>query len=85
MAAAQKPFDPTVLGDSFTAPATWHAIPSWSIVSTADVSIPTEALRWMAQRARSSVTDVDSSHAVPVARSDVVARTILAAVESLQR
>jgi pimeloyl-ACP methyl ester carboxylesterase len=84
MAAAQKPFDPTILGGTFTAPATWHTIPSWSVVSTADVSIPTQALRWMAERAGSHVTEVDSSHAVPVAQPDVVARTILAAVESSQ-
>lgn len=79
MAAAQKPFDPTILGGSFTAPATWHTVPSWSVVSTADVSIPTEALRWMAQRANSTVTEVNSSHAVPVARPDVVTQAILAA------
>ena len=79
MAAAQKPFDPTVLAGSFTAPATWHTVPSWSVVSTADVSIPTEALRWMAERAGSAVTEIDSAHAVPVAHPDAVTNVILAA------
>lgn len=79
MAAAQKPFDPVTLGGSFTPPATWHTLPSWSVVSTADVSIPTQTLRWMAERAGSAVTETDSSHAVPVARPDVVAGVVLAA------
>jgi pimeloyl-ACP methyl ester carboxylesterase len=79
MAAAQKPFDPTTLGGSFTAPATWHTIPSWSVVSTADVSIPTRTLRWMAERAGSVVTEVDSAHAVPAAHPDVVTAALLAA------
>ncbi len=85
MAAAQKPFDPTTLGGSFTAAATWHTVPSWSVVSTADVSIPTEALRWMAERAGSAVTETDSSHAVPVARPDVVTSAILAAAQGSRR
>lgn len=79
MAAAQKPFDPTTLGGSFTAPATWPTLPSWSVICTSDVSIPTQTLRWMAERAGSTVTEVDSSHAVPVAHPDVVASVILAA------
>lgn len=79
MAAAQKPFDPGVLAGSFAAPATWRTVPSWSVVSTADLSIPTEALRWMAERAGSAVTEVDSAHAVPVAHPDAVTSVILAA------
>jgi pimeloyl-ACP methyl ester carboxylesterase len=82
MAAAQKPFDPTSLGGAFSAPATWHTLPSWSVVSTADVSIPTEALRWMAKRAGSEVTEVESSHAVPIAHPEVVAAVVLAAVSA---
>jgi len=79
MAAAQKPFDPATLGGTFTAPATWHTLPTWSVVSTADVSIPTQTLRWMAERAGSTVTEVDSSHAVPVAHPEVVVDAVLAA------
>jgi pimeloyl-ACP methyl ester carboxylesterase len=82
MAAAQKPFDPTTLGGTFSGPATWHTLPSWSVVSTSDVSIPTQTLRWMAGRAGSTVTEVDSSHAVPVAHPEAVAGVVLAAAEA---
>lgn len=77
LAAAQKPFDPSTLEGGFAEPARWHSLPSWSVVSTQDRSIPAEAQRWMAQRARSSITEVDSSHAVPLVHPDVATHTIL--------
>jgi pimeloyl-ACP methyl ester carboxylesterase len=79
MAAAQKPFDPVILSGTFTGPATWRTLPSWSVVSTSDRSIPVQALRWMAGRAGSTVTETDSSHAVPLTRPDVVTTALLAA------
>jgi pimeloyl-ACP methyl ester carboxylesterase len=81
MASAQNPFDPTILSDTFTTPATWHTLPSWSVISTADRSIPTPTLRWMADRARSTVSEVDSSHALPLTQPDAAARAILSAAE----
>ncbi|SFF75760.1 Pimeloyl-ACP methyl ester carboxylesterase [Actinacidiphila alni] len=83
MAAAQHPFDPATLDGTFAEPATWTNLPSWAVVSTSDVSIPTEALRFMARRAGSTVVEIDSSHAVPVAHPDAVADAIEAAVISL--
>ncbi|WP_410595606.1 alpha/beta fold hydrolase [Amycolatopsis sp. lyj-23] len=77
LAAAQKPFDPVTLEGSFANAASWHDLPSWAVVSTRDNSIPTEAQRWMAERARSTVVEVDSSHAVPLVHPDVVAGLIL--------
>ena len=85
MAAAQHPFDPTTLGGSFTGTASWRTLPTWSVVSTSDVSIPTEALRSMAKRAGSTVVEVDSSHAVPVAHPDVVAQAIESAATAAAR
>jgi pimeloyl-ACP methyl ester carboxylesterase len=83
MAAAQKPFDPTILGGSFSGAASWRTLPSWSVVATEDRSIPTEALRWMAERAQSTVVEVDSSHAVPVAHPAAVAETVEAAARAV--
>ncbi|VVJ19555.1 Uncharacterised protein [Amycolatopsis camponoti] len=77
LAAAQKPFDPVTLEGSFSAAASWHTLPSWAVVSTQDSSIPTEAQRWMAERAGSTVVEVDSTHAVPLVHPDVVAKAIL--------
>jgi pimeloyl-ACP methyl ester carboxylesterase len=79
MAAAQHPIDPAALGETFTGKATWRSLPSWALVSTADHSIPTEALRFMAERAGSKVSEIDSSHAVPVAHPGKTAELIAAA------
>ena len=76
MAAAQKPFDPRTLAGTFDGVPTWRTRPSWAVVSTADVSIPTRTLRWMAERAGSTVVEVESSHAVPLSHPDVVTDTI---------
>jgi pimeloyl-ACP methyl ester carboxylesterase len=83
LAVAQHPFDPTALGGSFSGTASWRALPTWSIVATADKSIPTEALRSMAERAGSTVVEVDSSHAVPVAHPEAVADTIERAIAAV--
>jgi pimeloyl-ACP methyl ester carboxylesterase len=82
LAAAQKPFNPVTLEGSFGDAAAWHTLPSWTVLSTQDRSIPTETQRWMAERAGSTVTEVDSSHAVPLVHPDVVAATILRAATS---
>jgi pimeloyl-ACP methyl ester carboxylesterase len=80
LAAAQRPFDPTVLSQSFDQPASWRTAPSWSVIATSDRSIPTETQRWMAERAGSTVVEVGSSHAVPLTHPGVVARAITTAV-----
>jgi len=79
MAASQHPIDPAALNETFTGTATWRSLPSWALVSTADHSIPTEALRHMAERAGSKIVEVDSAHAVPVARPAETADLIAAA------
>ncbi|WP_410594000.1 alpha/beta fold hydrolase [Amycolatopsis sp. lyj-23] len=79
LAAAQKPFDPRTLEGSFAGDASWHALPSWAVVSTKDNSIPTAAQRWMAERAGSKLVEVASSHAVPLVHPDVVAETVVEA------
>lgn len=82
LATAQRPFDPTALSQTFDRPAAWRTLPSWAVIATADLSIPTEAQRWMAERAGSTVAETDASHAVPLTRPDVVAQAITAAVRS---
>lgn len=67
MASAQHPIDPAALNATFAGTASWRTLPSWALVATSDRSIPTEAQRFMAERAGSVVVEIDSSHAVPVA------------------
>ncbi|MEV6636998.1 alpha/beta hydrolase [Actinoplanes sp. NPDC051470] len=67
LAAAQHAIDPDALGETLSGPATWRSLPSWALVSAADHSIPTEAQRFMAERAGSTVVEIDTAHAAPVA------------------
>ena len=84
MAAAQHPLDPAALSETFAGQATWRSLPSWALVSTSDHSIPTEALRFMAARAGSTVVEVDASHAVPLASPGATADLIADAARSMR-
>ncbi len=83
MAAAQHPIDATALAEAFDGETTWRSVPSWTLISTADHSIPTEALRFMSRRAGSHSVEIQSSHAIPVAHPDAAADIISAAVKSV--
>lgn len=82
MAAAQHPIDPEALNETFAGPAAWRNLPSWTLIATSDHSIPTPAQRFMAERAGSTVVEVDSSHAVPVAHPAATADLIDTAVRA---
>ena len=79
LAAAQKPIDPTALGESFMESPTWRNVPTWVVVSTEDSSIPPEAQRSMAERARATMIEVAASHASPLSQAKAVAEHIMSA------
>jgi pimeloyl-ACP methyl ester carboxylesterase len=82
MAAAQHPIDPAALSESFSGAPTWRSLPSWALIAMADRSIPTELLRFMAQRAGSTAVEVESSHALPVVHPVQTAELIDAAAQA---
>ena len=59
----------------FTQPS-WRTKPSWHLVTTEDKMIPPDTQRAMSKRARSTVVEVKSSHAVYVSHPQVVAHLI---------
>jgi pimeloyl-ACP methyl ester carboxylesterase len=79
MAATQRPIAQSALEDTANA-AAWTSIPSWTLVTTQDLNIPAESMRFMAQRANSTTVEIDASHAVAVSRPDAVADLIRQAV-----
>ncbi|MBL1075364.1 alpha/beta hydrolase [Nocardia sp. 2] len=74
-AASQRPIAQAALEEKATV-AAWSEKPSWDIVTTADLNIPAEAQRFMADRAHARVTEVNASHSVAVSHPDVVADVI---------
>jgi pimeloyl-ACP methyl ester carboxylesterase len=83
LAASQRPIEPAALGETFAGEPAWRSVRSWALVSTRDRSLPPETLRFMAERAGSSIVEVESAHAAPVSRAAEVTDLILEAVRSV--
>lgn len=81
MAATQRPIAASALEDTATA-AAWISIPSWSLITTQDLAIPAESMRFMARRANSTTVEVEASHAVAVSQPAAVAALIRQAAET---
>src|SRR5690606_34110596 len=85
MAATQRPITAAAL-DGEATKAAWKTIPSWTMITTQDLAIPAESMRFMAERAGSHTVEIDASHAVTVSEPDAVAELIdKAARGELQR
>jgi pimeloyl-ACP methyl ester carboxylesterase len=75
MAATQRPIAASALEDVATK-AAWKTIPTWTLVTTQDLAIPAESMRFMAARAGSTTVEIDASHAVTVSQPGAVADLI---------
>ena len=79
IAAEQRPI--TLQANTTPAgPPAWANRPSWAVIGTEDKVIPPAVLRSMAERAGSTITEVDASHVSMVSRPDVALGAILSAV-----
>lgn len=84
-AATQRPATDKALGDALqTSTPAWSVRPSWFVFGDADLNIPVEAHRFMAERAGSQATvEVPgASHSLAASQPDVVIDTILRAVDA---
>ncbi|QZN86230.1 alpha/beta fold hydrolase [Cellulomonas sp. C5510] len=84
MAVTQRPIIGEALADKATR-AAWKTIPSWTLVTLADLAVPAEAQRFMVSRASSHAVEVDASHAVTVSQPGVVAELIEEAARATAR
>lgn len=84
MAATQRPIAASALEDKATK-AAWKTIPSWTMVTTQDLAIPAESMRFMAKRAGSTIVEIDASHAVTVSQPGPVADLIDEAAKATRR
>ncbi|MFE7843662.1 alpha/beta fold hydrolase [Microbacterium sp. NPDC057407] len=64
-------------------PPAWKSIPSWAVLGTQDRVIPIETKRRMAERAGSTVTEVDASHVSMISHPQVTLEAIHAAAASI--
>ena len=63
-------------------PPAWKTIPSWAVLGTEDLVIPIGTQRRMAERAGSTITEVDASHVSMVSHPETTLAAIHAAVAS---
>ena len=82
MATAQRPLSLAAAEEKSTEPA-WKTIPSWYVVGRQDQVFTAEAQRFMAKRAGSQVTEINSSHAGFISRPGKVTEVILRAARSV--
>ncbi|MCC8935929.1 alpha/beta hydrolase [Bradyrhizobium sp. Arg68] len=75
MLAGQRPMNLAALTEPMTS-AAWTSKPSWQVRPLQDRAIPVDEYKFEADRARSTVIEVDASHAVTVSNPDVVANAI---------
>lgn len=75
MIAIQRPISLAALNEKLTS-AAWTNTPSWQIRPLLDPVIPQAEFAFEADRARSHVTELKSSHAIPITFPDVVVDVI---------
>ena len=82
MVATQRPIALAALTEKLTS-AAWATKPNWQIRPLLDPVIPQEEFRFEAERARSHVVELNSSHAIPVTFPDVVIDVIKQAAQAV--
>jgi pimeloyl-ACP methyl ester carboxylesterase len=75
MAATQRPLALSALNEKATEPA-WKTIPSWAVLSAADLVIPPDEQHFMYDRIKAKVTSVDAGHTALISHPDVVVKVI---------
>jgi pimeloyl-ACP methyl ester carboxylesterase len=78
MAATQKPISAAIFGEPVPA-AAWKTIPSWYIISAQDNAINPDLERFMAQRMKAKVTELQASHVAFISMPAEVLQVIEAA------
>ena len=81
MAAAQKPFNQSILAEKSGPPA-WKQLPSWYQISENDHAIPPDAERMFAKQINATTISLRSSHASPLSHPNEVAQLILDAANN---
>jgi len=82
MAAAQKPFNQSILAEKSGPPA-WKQLPTWYQISNNDRLIPPAAEQMFAKQINPNTISLASSHASPVSHPNEIAKLILDAANKL--
>ncbi len=82
LASTQRPIAEAAFGVPTTAPA-WKTLPSWAIVPSGDKAVGTDVVRFYAERAGATITELEGSHVIMISQPQAVADVILTAVDAV--
>ena len=82
MWATQRPFSEEAFGSPSGEPS-WKTIPSWYLVATQDRAIPPATQRFMADRAKATITEEKASHVPMISKPASTTKLILEAAKSV--
>jgi pimeloyl-ACP methyl ester carboxylesterase len=83
LAATQRPIAELAFAEPTTAPA-WKSLPTWAVVPSGDKSIGSDAVRFMAERAGATITELDGSHVIMISQPQAVTDVIMTALEAVK-
>ena len=84
LAATQRPIAEAAFTDPSGPPA-WKRLPCWAVVTSGDLTIGTDLVRRMAQRAGARIEELEGSHVIMISRPDAVAEVIGTALEAVAK
>jgi pimeloyl-ACP methyl ester carboxylesterase len=82
MAAAQRPAAELAFSETSGPPA-WKSLPSWAVVPTGDKAAGTDVVRFLAERAGATITEVEGSHAIMISQPQAITDVILTAIDTV--
>ncbi|MFL5758503.1 MAG: alpha/beta fold hydrolase [Thermomicrobiales bacterium] len=80
IAATQRPIAEATFSEPTTAPA-WKELPTWAVVATGDKTLGTDVVRFCAERAKATITEVEGSHVIMISQPQAVTDVIMAAID----
>ncbi len=83
LGTTQRPIAVAAFGEPLQGEPAWRTIRSWYQVSAQERVLQPEAERWMAQRMSAEVSELDSSHASPLAQPEAIAELIQRAARAV--
>jgi hypothetical protein len=82
LAATQRPVSELAFSEPSGPPA-WKSLPSWTVLASPDKAAGTDVVRSMAERAGTTITEVEGSHVIMVSQPGAVVDVILTAVATV--
>ena len=82
MAATQRPAAAAAFSEASGPPA-WRKLPSWTVVATGDRAAGADVIRSQAQRAGTTITEVEGSHVIMISQPQAVTDVILTAARAV--